>query len=434
MPQSAASGDNETFFTLAHSLPHNDIETLNELFALAFPKSALEIKSAIQGGKYAGDELNQKGYHFTNSFVPVLRCARMGSILASSVVVEKKIVKKNAKGAQKISVVHEVVWFATFSELRGKGYGSRLFAELHALSSRAGAAAILCESCDTALSYWVGLTDVPIARPLIREKPRTVNESQSAEDKAALLWKEPNEACARRADRLMKLLLPKDKGGVFLQTRFPPAALEALYSEQLFRDKKGNVQSSSIFQGAPYRYGTPEATHVWFPISSSLRGGLGKADVVVRKKQPMCRAPPIDTSAASLEASADADNLPTSTVPATPCTPFANFSLSTPKVDSVSDGFAPESTVKAAADLMELATEPSETKADDDIFGQQTATKAKRKLSKQERQALERRRRAKLLAGEELSSDDEDETVVVRAPTQGNKRMLAGKRRTVAEL
>ena len=40
-----------------------------------------------------------------------------------------------------------------------------------------------CESCDTALSYWVGLTDVPIARPLIREKPRTVNESQSAEDK-----------------------------------------------------------------------------------------------------------------------------------------------------------------------------------------------------------------------------------------------------------
>ena len=51
--------------------PHNDIETLNELFALAFPKSALEIKSAIQGGKYAGDELNQKGYDFTNSFVPV---------------------------------------------------------------------------------------------------------------------------------------------------------------------------------------------------------------------------------------------------------------------------------------------------------------------------------------------------------------------------
>ena len=223
---------------------------------------------------------------------------------------------------------------------------------------------------------------------------KTVSQLQ-----AALLWKEPNEACARRADRLMKLLLPKDKGGVFLQTRFPPAALEALYSEQLFRDKKGNVQSSSIFQGAPYRYGTPEATHVWFPISSSLRGGLGKADVVVRKKQPMCRAPPIDTSAASLEASADADNLPTSTVPATPCTPFANFSLSTPKVDSVSDGFAPESTVKAAADLMELATEPSETKADDDIFGQQTATKAKRKLSKKERQALERRRRAKLLAG-----------------------------------
>jgi GNAT superfamily N-acetyltransferase len=396
--------------------PYNDVEKLNQLFALAFPKSTAEILSAVQGGKYAGDELNRKGYDFTNSFVPVLRCARTGAIVASAIVVEKKIVKKNTKGVAKSSLVHEIVWFATFSELRGKGYGSRLFSELHALAARAQSAAILIESCDTALSYWLGLCDVPIARCLIREKPRMVQENQTAEDKAATLWREPDEACVRRAERLNQLLQPQEKGGVFEQVRFPPVALEQLYTEGIFRDKKGKAKDSSSFQGAPYRYGTPEATHIWFPISSGIRGGLGKAEIVVRKKPSLRTLPQIDTAHES-------EAIP---VPPTPCTPFAAFSLSTPKVDATDDGFKPEPQPA-------VAPEPDEAGAED-VFGMAKVSNPKRKLSKQERQALERRRRAKLLAGEQLSSDEEDDDVVVRQPSHGSKRLLAGKRRTVTDL
>lgn len=416
------STDLDLFFTLSHNLPSGDTEKLNKLFATAFPKSAEEIECALKGLKYAGDKLNAKGYDFTSSFVPVLRCARTGAILASAVVVEKKITKKSSKGAPKTMVVHELVWMAAFSEVKGKGYGSRLFAEMHALSTRAQVAAILCESCDTALSYWLGITDVPISRTLVRDKIKKIDEEQSAEDKAALLWKESNPTNAARAEKLIQLLLPKEKGGVFTQSKFPPAALEPLYTDTVLRDRKGRIAESTVFQGAPYRYGTPEASHVWFPISSEIRGSLGKAELVIRKKQQQKKSRPAIVT----------DRIANMEPPTTPCTPFANFSLGLS--DERTSGLGTDTAdaqdavkSKLEAEAADRASCLPDIQEDADAFGHSAALqKPKRKLSKQERQALERRRRAKLLAGEELSSDeDEEESCIAPAPVRGNKRMMA---------
>lgn len=240
-----------------------------------FTACGSEIAAALGGaGQYHCDD--GTSYSYKSSFAAGVRSDN--TFLSAALVVECKV-RKNVK-------VWEVVWVDTVADAKGKGCGTFLLDGLRAAAARQGVVALLVESSNRALTYWL-TRPYPVARTLLRDDRRAdlrklkmscvaAEEARNSVIVRELLV-EPATS-APPSTKLKKRFKGKKhaRGGarvsrpVFEAVSVPPPELECLYTDRISRDKRGRVTASTVFRGLPYRYGVNEATHVIFPTTPTF--------------------------------------------------------------------------------------------------------------------------------------------------------------------
>ena len=172
-----------------------------------FGQKREEIAAALAGGSYR-DEEEKMTYHYGTCFSPVLRRADTGQVMCAAVVVERVISKPSRNGGKGkngggggggggIGIyapaggvkTWEVVWFSTLRASRGLGCGSLMFIQLQALAVGTGVTALVIESSNRAVGYWITRPGVPILGVLLRDATRADLRENSGIDDAATVAK-----------------------------------------------------------------------------------------------------------------------------------------------------------------------------------------------------------------------------------------------------
>jgi hypothetical protein len=315
---------------------HDD--KLRGLFMSYFKNSAVEIEAAIKGTSFKQEA---DSYDFCHSFILMLMNTKeehKDELMAAAIIVEKST-KTNK------SVVYEIVWFAASNTERSRGLGGLLFANIHYMASCVGVFALVVESTNRAITWWLSRPGVHICSTILRAStrpslsdvstrlcpcdvenrklrgildgllnlPSGVDKNVPNSSTNARRCSTPESHCfgsqesgshsvgggSRRrpshgkrrnssAASVGKGLKKKKTLASHFEVRASPIkAMDILYHDTTFRDSKGNVKNSSkMFQGKPYRYAVDNATHIIFPLCIHLRGSLGINNMLMHVKGP----------------------------------------------------------------------------------------------------------------------------------------------------
>jgi len=233
-----------------------EAEAVGNLIAESFEDNVEEVRAALDGKSYY--KKDESSYSYATSFIPVIKLA--GKIQAAAIVVEKNI-------AQRIRIF-EIVWFCTTKESKGSGVGSYLFHMIHQLAKVTTVGAILCESTNRALSFWLTRKNIEISSELLRSVER-------CELKDVEFHPEPEQHAIYQ-----KIVLSRHEKDFFVRNR-PCKSMEMLYTDRVYRSRKGRVTTSSPqFEGTPYRYNVQQSNHLWYIVDPHLKRVIGKKTFV----------------------------------------------------------------------------------------------------------------------------------------------------------
>jgi len=268
------------------------VNELVSVFSTDFDDKSDEIAAALAGAKSYRCPKDGTVYNYSKCFAAALRCSDTAVLVSAALVVERQVSNGKTK-----SCVWELVWFNSVNNCRGSGAGSLLFRDLHALAVERGITALLVESSNRALTYWL-TRPFPIMRTVLR---RTKN---GAADLINYLDENRPEEAIRHRLITEELLLPKaadedsaptskkkkkkqrgQRGGVFSVEGIVPVEAEFLYSDRVFRDSRGNPTASACFSGSPYRYDITSSIHVIFPTSPAFVNKLRPVGLVVNQSK-----------------------------------------------------------------------------------------------------------------------------------------------------
>lgn len=221
------------------------------LFAQAFPDDEEEI------AKYVMRREKTAHYDYSTVFVPSV--FNDGKVVSAAVVVKKQIRSYN---------VWELIWFVTDKCVRCRNLGTTLFDRLYGSARREGVDAILVCSTNSALSFWLTQKEKPIFRTVYGGTTPNFEHTK---------WP------------LRKLFASRgEEDALFTFERYPNCtpdeSIITLYTDTIWRDRKGRISKSTVFQGSPYRYDIQQSNHLWFPIAKSLVKKL-KTSSRVRKRR-----------------------------------------------------------------------------------------------------------------------------------------------------
>jgi hypothetical protein len=217
----------------AKSQTRNELlETFGTLHSSS-DSSPEEFTAAMFGRKSVNS-----GYDFTSGFVVAIRVS--GKICSAAVIVTKTVKKKR---------IVELIWFATHNKMRKQGYGDILLRCIRHTAENLSAVAILVESSDTALGWWISRRDVPVCTRII-----------STCDSDAMT-KEAKWSKYVTEDIQSRLQSSATRGslGKFEVTADAPDFLSLFYEHE---DPSGDT----------YRYKSCDANHVWIPVDTSSKG------------------------------------------------------------------------------------------------------------------------------------------------------------------
>ena len=140
----------------------------------------------------------------------------------------------------------ETIWFATNSTMRTQGFGGMLLRCIHSMASHLSVVAILVESSDAALGWWISRRSIPVCTSIVS----TCNDTQVATMVRRATW-------AKYISTDLSVSLDCEAGGsslgLFHIVSFVPEFLSGFYAE-------------------PYRYKTCDANHVWIPVDATPHG------------------------------------------------------------------------------------------------------------------------------------------------------------------
>lgn len=227
------------------------------MFRPEFPDSIDEIERALK-------KENTAGYDYRKAIVDYMS-TDSGEILAASISVEKSVKKYT---------VREIIWFAVCPKSRKRNIGSVLFKRIYSSAKRSKSVdAILVSSTNRALSFWLTRRGVPMFRQVLRETPAIPVAKGETPYHLRKLFKPQT----KRADPDVIALGQRGHSLFSICSGLPSDSVLALYTDQVWRNRKGRVSKSTTFQGRPYRYGISSSSHIWYPISRRLVRALGKS-------------------------------------------------------------------------------------------------------------------------------------------------------------
>lgn len=128
-----------------------------------FPGSVNELTAACRGESFRDCDDNNNFYDYRNTFVSGVRNAETGDWTCAAIIVEVTITKNRKKNR-----VWELIWLATKAGCKGRGYGSSLFCQLHNIAVKDEVTAIIVESSNKAITFWLTRPHVPIATWVLR--------------------------------------------------------------------------------------------------------------------------------------------------------------------------------------------------------------------------------------------------------------------------
>jgi hypothetical protein len=203
------------------------LETFGSLFSSS-DSSPEEFTAAM-----AGRKSRNSGYDFTSGLVVEIRF--QGRLSSAAVIVTKTIRKKR---------IVELIWFATHKSMRKQGYGDMLLRCIRDMAGHLSAVAILVESSDTALGWWISRRGVPVCTSIISTSDST---KMTQEAKWSTYVTDEIQSRLNSSTGTSSL-------GQFQVTGDAPDFLSLFYEDE---------QS-----GKPYRYKTSDANHVWIPVDT----------------------------------------------------------------------------------------------------------------------------------------------------------------------
>ena len=179
-------------------------------------------------------------------------------VTAAAIVVIKNIRSRS---------IWECIWLVVKKNERGTGYGDRLFKRIHNDARRAAAYAMLVTSTNSALSFWLSRTNVDFIRYVYRGSNSLPSYEGSLRRLRKLIFdsESTDEHESEKSD-LNRLFTFK----VYPRDGLPVDAILDLYTDEIWRDRKGRITRSTVFDGRPYRYGISSANHVWFPLAKTF--------------------------------------------------------------------------------------------------------------------------------------------------------------------
>jgi hypothetical protein len=282
-----------TFAVAERSSKHED--SLVDLFQ-TLNVDPDEIRAATQGRSFKEDG---QLYDYAQSFVPMLLDKTTNTVACAGIVVKKEI---------RQHTVFELIWFATAKFQQGHGYGGLLFKAIRRTAAICGASAILCISSNKATAWWLSHKNVCACDTILRAKSsgdlqrsvcgktsdietqrvkmRDNTEWDALEDWTAInrFWavhkncrenseKHAPTKCRHHAQVCSCLESLFSNGDLrYKIEENPPACLRHFYVEKGMKKDSKDKWHCKDFLGRPYRYGTNQANHVWFPVVKWVDG------------------------------------------------------------------------------------------------------------------------------------------------------------------
>ena len=255
----------------------NDLkDNLARIMKEEFPDDVLEICDAM-------DRKRRENYDYRHAFVPVLMDE--DKVCAGAICVKHEFLSENKSKIH----VWEIIWFATDNTIRSKKYGTRLFQKIHSKAKSERVSAIVVSSTTKALSFWLTRKNVSIFRYVYGN----FSVDSNGKGKWALRKLFKPQIDEKRAEKDV-VELGKSGESLFRYESWPNCRPHPslYYRDKIWRNRKGRISKSTVFEGRPYRYTLSSSSHVWFPISKALRKRLRSHHLLcrVRRRSPAQRS------------------------------------------------------------------------------------------------------------------------------------------------